>query len=120
MQPPDKIVKNLCTFLCQDAEQTPTFSYTTTILDGILSFQGSKAAATLAKAAKKDETPTADSGDTTKSRITRRGSVLAFVELSNKFGSRLLEVVPKMWNSMAGGLTSACQSGVLGPEIIAN
>jgi TATA-binding protein-associated factor len=53
MQPPDKIVKNLCTFLCQDAEQTPTFSYTTTILDGIISFQGSKAAATLAESAKR-------------------------------------------------------------------
>lgn len=115
VQPPDKIVKNLCTFLCQDAEQTPTFSYTTTILDGILSFQGSKAAA-LAESAKKDHAPTADNSDATKSRITRRGSVLAFVELSNKFGSRLLDVVPKMWNSMAGGLTSACKSGVFSPK----
>ncbi|KAF9792249.1 SNF2 chromatin remodeling protein [Thelephora terrestris] len=110
MQPPDKIVKNLCTFLCQDAEQTPTFSYTTTILDGIISFQGSKAAATLVESAKKDSASTTGGNDSTKSRITRRGSVLAFVELSNRFGSRLLDVVPKMWNSMAGGLTSACQS----------
>ena len=118
MQPPDKIVKNLCTFLCQDAEQTPTFSYTTTILDGITSFQGSKAAATLADCAKKDSASTPGSNDTTKSRITRRGSVLAFVELSNRFGSRLLDVVPKMWNSMAGGLTSACQSGVFGAVVL--
>lgn len=118
MQPPDKIVKNLCTFLCQDAEQTPTFSYTTTILDGITSFQGSKAAATLADCAKKDSASTPGSNDTTKSRITRRGSVLAFVELSNRFGSHLLGVVPKMWNSMAGGLTSACQSGVFGAMVL--
>ena len=120
MQPPDKIVKNLCTFLCQDAEQTPTFSYTTTILDGITSFQGSKAAATLAESAKKDKALATDGSDTTKSRITRRGSVLAFVELSNRFGSSLLDVVPKMWNSMAGGLTSVCKSGVLGSRIIVN
>ena len=120
MQPPDKIVKNLCTFLCQDVEQTPTFSYATTILDGILSFQGSKAAATLAESAKKDGASTASSGDTNKSRITRRGSVLAFVELSNRFGSRLFDVVPKMWNSMAGGLTSACQPGASCSRIIAN
>lgn len=113
MQPPDKIVKNLCTFLCQDVEQTPTFSYTTTILDGILSFQGSKAATALVKNTKKEQTSVPDSGDTTKSRITRRGSVLAFVELSNRFGSRLLDVIPKMWNSMAGGLTAACQPGML-------
>ena len=120
MQPPDKIVKNLCTFLCQDAEQTPTFSYTTTILDGILSFQGSKAAAALAENAKKDNASTTNNTDTTKSRTTRRGSVLAFVELSNRFGSRLLDVVPKMWNSMAGGLTSACRSGVFIFEIFSN
>jgi len=120
MQPPDKIVKNLCTFLCQDAEQTPTFSYTTAILDGILSFQGSKAAAILAESAKKDKTSTPDGSDTTKSRITRRGSVLAFVELSNRFGSHLLNVVPKMWNSMAGGITSVCQSGTSNSVIIAN
>lgn len=37
-QPPDKIVKNLCTFLCQDVEQTPTFLYNRKILDGVLSF----------------------------------------------------------------------------------
>ena len=120
VQPPDKIVKNLCTFLCQDAEQTPTFSYTTTILDGILSFPGSKAAATLAESAKKDHAPTAENCNTIKSRITRRGSVLAFVELSNRFGSHLLDVVPKMWNSMAGGLTSACKSGVFGSQIFSN
>ena len=113
MQPPDKIVKNLCTFLCQDAEQTPTFSYSTTILDGILSFQGSKAIATLAESSKKGRASGTDSGDAIKSHITRRGSVLAFVELSNKFGPRLLDVVPKMWNSMAGGLASACNSGAL-------
>ena len=114
VQPPDKIVKNLCTFLCQDAEQTPTFSYTTTILNGIISFPGSKAAVALAESAKKDHASTPDSSNAIKSRITRRGSVLAFVELSNRFGSRLLDVVPRMWHSMAGGLTSACKSGMFG------
>lgn len=120
LQPPDKIVKNLCTFLCQDAEQTPTFSYATTILDGILSFPGSKAAVTLAESAKKDHASTPDSGNTAKSRITRRGSVLAFVELSNRFGSSLLDVVPNMWNSMAGGLISVCKSGVFDSQIFSN
>jgi hypothetical protein len=83
MQPPDKIVKNLCTSLCQDAEQTPTFSYTTTILNGIISFQGSETAVTLAESAKNDKTSAAETRDTTKSRITRRVSALAFVELSS-------------------------------------
>lgn len=72
----------------------------------------------MAENAKKDKALAADNRDMTKSHITRRGSVLAFVELSNRFGSRLLDVVPKMWNSMAGGLTFVCQSGVLGSRII--
>jgi len=111
-QPPDKIVKNLCTFLCQDAEQTPTFSFTNNILDGILSFQGSPAANALAANKEaKQKAPAPDAAEMSKSRLTRRGSVLAFVELSNKFGSQLLNVVPKMWQSMAGGLTSVCQEG---------
>ena len=25
-QPPEKIVKNLCTFLCQDVDETPAFA----------------------------------------------------------------------------------------------
>jgi TATA-binding protein-associated factor len=112
LQPPDKIVKNLCTFLCQDAEQTPTFSFTNKIMDGILSFQGSPAAQALsAKTYAREKFQTEDLSDAAKSRITRRGSVLAFVQLSNKFGSSLLDVVPKMWQSMAGGLISACQKG---------
>lgn len=112
MQPPDKIVKNLCTFLCQDAEQTPTFSFTSKIMDGILSFQGSVAAQALVVSKEaKNKASNPDANEAEKSRLTRRGSVLAFVELSNKFGSKLFDIVPKMWQSMAGGLTSACHEG---------
>ncbi|KAI0320174.1 SNF2 superfamily chromatin remodeling protein [Amylostereum chailletii] len=102
-QPPDKIVKNLCTFLCQDVERTPTWAFTQKQLKGIISFAG---------VAKSNETAIAK--DLTKvdalekSRISRRGAGLAFVQLSSRFGPRLLDVVPKMWQSMAGGLQSAC------------
>lgn len=33
------------------------------------------------------------------------------MQLSAKFGDKLLDVVPNMWQSMAGGLLSACASG---------
>ncbi|OCH89091.1 SNF2 chromatin remodeling protein [Obba rivulosa] len=99
VQPPDKIVKNLCTFLCQDVGQTPTFAYAKKFLDGILSF--SKSAIDGAPSPPSTE-------DADKARLSRRGARLAFEELSTKFGPRLLEVVPKMWHSMAGGLLSAC------------
>ncbi|PCH38434.1 SNF2 chromatin remodeling protein [Wolfiporia cocos MD-104 SS10] len=100
-QPPDKIVKNLCTFLCQDTEQTPTFAYTRKILSGVLSFSRINGKESVEKNSDKPEDPA-------KARLARRGAQFAFVELSKKFGPRLLEVVPKMWHSMAGGLLSAC------------
>ena len=119
-QPPDKIVKNLCTFLCQDTEQTPTFAYTRQLTDGILSFQNTtkdvkpaglqKNGKESAKDKDKIEIPKND--DASKSRLSRRGAGLAFDQLSAKFGGRLLTVIPSMWQSMAGGLLSTFQTGM--------
>lgn len=114
-QPPDKIVKNLCTFLCQDIEQTPTFAYTRKTLQGILSFQASSTDSGVrnGKFGSKVEKPDALKADeASKSRLSRRGACLAFAELSTKFGPRLLSVIPNMWQSMVGGLLSACASGM--------
>ena len=105
-QPPDKIVKNLCTFLCQDVEQTPTFLYNRKTLNGVLSFTKSP---TSAAAAKNGQAAKAE--DPAKARLSRRGARLAFEKLSVKFGPKLLESVPKMWQAMAGGLLSACSTG---------
>ncbi|KAJ7491285.1 SNF2 superfamily chromatin remodeling protein [Mycena latifolia] len=112
-QPPDKIVKNLCTFLCQDVEQTPTFAFTRKFTDGILSFQDTtKPAAANGKDAAKDKEKIAEipkPDEASKARLSRRGAGLAFDQLSAKFGPRLLEVIPNMWQFMAGGLISAFQ-----------
>ncbi|TFY59920.1 hypothetical protein EVJ58_g5470 [Rhodofomes roseus] len=104
-QPPDKIVKNLCTFLCQDTDQTPTFAYARKTLAGILSFPKSASHST-AKEEKSAPTPE----EAARAHLSRRGAQLAFVELSKNFGARLLDAVPKMWQSMAGGLVSACST----------
>ena len=108
-QPPDKIVKNLCTFLCQDTDQTPTFAYARKTLAGILSFPKSAA-----HHSAKEEKPPSNPEDAAKAHLSRRGAQLAFVELSKRFGPRLLDAVPKMWQSMAGGLVSACSTGQCG------
>ncbi|GBE82676.1 Probable helicase [Sparassis crispa] len=105
-QPPDKIVKNLCTFLCQDVDQTPTFAYARKILSGVLSFPKSSAAHNNGKDISDKAALSPEEAE--KARLSRRGARLAFEQLSTKFGPRLLEVVPKMWQSMAGGLLSAC------------
>ncbi|KAG8217266.1 hypothetical protein J3R82DRAFT_5359 [Butyriboletus roseoflavus] len=111
-QPPDKIVKNLCTFLCQDVEQTPTFAYSRTIYRGILTLQTwSKIAPsrTVKETQEKGE-PAKSEDEAAKMKNSRRGAGLAFNRLSTKFGPRLLEAIPKMWQSMVGGLLSACSA----------
>ena len=114
VQPPDKIVKNLCTFLCQDVDQTPTFAYLRKITDGILSFRGSNSTSQDNNKGINgglDRMNLEKSQDVEKARIARRGACQAFEQLSIRFGSRLLDVIPSMWQSMAGGLLSACQAG---------
>ena len=103
-QPPDKIVKNLCTFLCQDDERTPTFAYNRKHLSAILSFPTSSSANDTGP----KEEYKAESAH--KAKISRRGAGLAFVQLLARFGPRMLDTVPKMWQSMAGGLLSACDA----------
>ncbi|TFK86254.1 SNF2 chromatin remodeling protein [Polyporus arcularius HHB13444] len=106
IQPPDKIVKNLCTFLCQDVEQTPTFLYHRKTLNGVLSFSKLSGAATT----NGKDPGHKGSEDPAKARLSRRGARLAFEKLSAKFGPRLLQAVPKMWQAMAGGLLTACST----------
>lgn len=114
-QPPDKIVKNLCTFLCQDVEQTPTFAYSRTTLKGILALQ-SWSKTDNNKAGKdtqdKDKSEVKSEDEAAKAKLSRRGASLAFQQLSAKFTSQLLDAIPKMWQSMAGGLLSACSAGM--------
>ena len=106
VQPPDKIVKNLCTFICQDIDQTPTFAFSRKFQAGILSFSKT---ATAAIGKENGNVPTPE--EAAKARLSRRGAAFAFVQLSRKFGPRMLDVVPRMWQSMAGGLLSACTGG---------
>ncbi len=116
-QPPDKIVKNLCTFLCQDTGQTPTFAHSRKLLNGVLSFSTPPKEGTSKngkdskdKDKDKDKDVPAPVPEDPKARLSRRGAGLAFNELSRKFGGRLLTLIPNMWPSMAGGLLSAFPS----------
>lgn len=112
VQPPEKIVKNLCTFLCQDVEQTPAFMLNKQIEKGVLSAKAILAAdntpnGKVPKVVQSIDLPT----EASKAKISRRGAELAFRELSTKFGEDLFTRVPKMWEFMAGGLTATFQTG---------
>ena len=58
-----------------------------------------------------DRTYPEKSQDADKARIVHRGPCQAFDQLSIRFGPRLFDMIPSIWQSMAGGLLSACQAG---------
>ncbi|KAL5529004.1 hypothetical protein ACEPAG_4978 [Sanghuangporus baumii] len=110
-QPPEKIVKNLCTFLCQDVEQTPAFALNKHLEKGVLSAKAILTSESQAANGKASKIVQMDmSSDAEKAKISRRGAELAFKELSTKFGEELFTHVPKMWEFMAGGLVAAFQT----------
>ena len=41
-----------------------------------------------------------------KARLCRRGAQIAFVQLNVRFGQRIFELIPKMWEYIAGGVVS--------------
>lgn len=111
-QPPDKIVKNLCTFLCQDVDKTPTFAYSHKILEAILSFQTSntsRTSRTVGEATEDDRNDGQKYDEAQRARIARRGARQAFQQLSETYGEKLLNAIPSLWQSVVGGLLSACQ-----------
>lgn len=98
--PSDKIVKNLCAFLCQDAKETPIFS-TTSAKPGIISLQEMTPKVT-AKGNVKEELYESD--EVIQAKVTRRGARLALSSLARRFGSNAFTAAPKLWEGMSGAL----------------
>ncbi|KAK4687502.1 TATA-binding protein-associated factor, partial [Tremellales sp. Uapishka_1] len=104
VNPSDKVVKNLFTFLCQDTATTPVFTPTST--DGILALKEDKVAAS-----KKGKEDVEESEDEIKMRITRRGAYLALKEIARSFGGDVRSKVPKYWEGLSAGLLEAFTDG---------
>ncbi|KAI7882056.1 hypothetical protein K492DRAFT_145458 [Lichtheimia hyalospora FSU 10163] len=101
VNPTDKIVKNLCTFLCSDTTKTPVLEENQTQA-GILSVQrddNSKASNNVAKDAAANLTPAQK-----EAQLMKRGAETALRELCNKFGSRVFDIVPKLWECLSAKL----------------
>lgn len=103
VNPSDKVVKNLFTFLCLDTSITPVFSPTAQgATEGIITLLEEKAAAAVANARKKDIVE--ESEEQIASRMTRRGALETFKAMAKRFGSNLFEKVPKFWEGISGAL----------------
>ncbi|KDQ06750.1 hypothetical protein BOTBODRAFT_39402 [Botryobasidium botryosum FD-172 SS1] len=108
--PTEKIVKNLCTFVCQDTTVTPVFSESKKVLDEIVSSK--KVAATKGGKASAREEPPPESEEVVKAKLVRRGAQFALAEIAKKFGASLFEMVPKLWECLVQPLSECYVSGV--------
>ena len=109
VNPSDKIIRNLLTFLCQDTNQTPVFKNDAASKDGIL------ALVETAETGKKKGQGGQDDFEETEAqismRVSRRGALLAFESLARTFGSELFDKVPRLWLGLSEALTQAGQPG---------
>lgn len=106
--PSDKIVKNLCTFLCQDVSRTPIFATSKSTSTGIFSLEF-KPARGLAVKETKESLRVSD--EAVAAKLVFRGAQLALSELADRFGENLLERVPKLWGCMSDALLTTFASG---------
>lgn len=116
--PSEKIVKNLCAFVCQDTTRTPVFEQAKQTLTGVYSLlKEREAQAALAaaggpgrgrsKAAVLASLPDNDANLTEEEREgknIRRGAEFALLEICNQFGDGLFDSLPILWQSMTGSL----------------
>ncbi|KZO97896.1 SNF2 superfamily chromatin remodeling protein [Calocera viscosa TUFC12733] len=98
-----KVVKNLCTFLCQDDSRTPLFD--SRMKEGIITLRsaGSNGAKT-----KEDENAVITESSL---KLQRRGCESALRQLAHIFGPDLVEGVPALWEAMADNLVQAFKNG---------
>ena len=104
--PADKIIANVCAFLCQDTTVTPVFAHCKDANKDVFSSAGDVTATTPArdsiKAMSKKEmayiqTEAAEGEAIVKARLVRKGAILALKELSEVFHDGLFVRLPKLW-----------------------
>nr|XP_031860125.1 uncharacterized protein CI109_004490 [Kwoniella shandongensis]KAA5527197.1 hypothetical protein CI109_004490 [Kwoniella shandongensis] len=106
INPSDKVIKNLFTFLCLDTSITPVFSPSQGSKDGIISLREERSASAAA-GAKKGKDVVEETDEQIAARVTRRGALEAFRALARSFGPRLFEGVPKFWEGISGALLTS-------------
>ncbi|KAI5477115.1 hypothetical protein MNV49_006843 [Pseudohyphozyma bogoriensis] len=106
--PSDKLIKNLCAFLCQDESRTQIFAQTKTSSKGILTLEY-KPARGLAQKEAKDAA--VESSSQAAAKLVHRGAQLALGELAKTFGETLLQRAPKLWSCMSEALLFVYASG---------
>lgn len=108
VNPTDKIVGNLCTFLCQDVSQTPLFGQSKNVKDTIFTLKDKPARGLAVKEVREE---VVESEDAVKAKLNRRGAQAALSQLAERFGENVLERMPKLWSCMTEALTRTFSQG---------
>lgn len=125
--PTDKIIRNLCTFLCQDTSITPVFSAHKAATHGILSTDSANGSAMNANGAGKkgskgagpangatvhpENTHEIENEAVAKAKLVRRGAEIAIGALSERFKEDAFVRLPVLWICMAETLQASYASG---------
>lgn len=107
MNPSDRIVKNLCAFLCSDTAATPVFEENRSE-SGILSLQ--KESSGKAAAPQQDIPP-----QQKEAQLMKRGAEIALHKLCSQFGGRVFDIVPNLWTCMSAKLIEVFGNDVQSP-----
>ena len=101
--PNEKLIKNLCTLVCADPVETPK----ATQANAIAVIPEETEPPTSGKGNKHAKLPPLSASEErarAEGAITRRGAELALKSLCDKFGSSLLEQLPKLWDCLTESL----------------
>ncbi|EJT51996.1 helicase [Trichosporon asahii var. asahii CBS 2479] len=96
VNPVDKVLKNLFTFLNSDVSVTPVFTPNT---EGILSLKDTPAPTGKRGLPVPDETE-----EQIAARVTRRGALAALAAVAKRFSGSLFERVPRFWDGISASL----------------
>ena len=105
--PTDKIVKNLCTFICQDVDYAPVFSESKHLLDGILMVAKSVLPTGKPTPKLKANSETDALTPVTGFKLIRRGAQLALRDIAEKMGGRLFDALPVLWECIVQPMLDA-------------
>ncbi|ORX49409.1 hypothetical protein DM01DRAFT_355501 [Hesseltinella vesiculosa] len=100
--PIDKIIKNLGIFLCRDPLTTP-------ILENDTNTEGIETIAQSLKTTK--EANAQQEQQSLEAKWMKRGAEFSFAAICQRFGPRVFDMVPCLWDSLTGALTHVFVSG---------
>lgn len=113
VNPVEKLIKNVCSFLCQDTKATPLFSAAKSDSRGVydIDIHGRNAMVPVnanKRASKGTVLPDAAEVEASgKATLVRRGAESTLKHLARLFGDQLLFQLPKLWSCMSEALALA-------------